>query len=163
MWFEVGIEGKDPMDKDEDDWGGRLEFGFSEKNFSEEVEDYFLMFEDQCTQQSHNCGGRVRFFLYPTSGRKLLILQTMTQEVSWSCWTSTRMGTSVTVGGGKWTLRNGIFNHKIFNDIWMITFDFCFMKYKQKNTGTIVRHNNNKEKFGSLTIYFEFYVNVYIY
>ena len=62
MWFEVGIEGKDPMDKDEDDWGGRLEFGFSEKNFSEEVEDYFLMFEDQCTQQSHNCGGRVRCF-----------------------------------------------------------------------------------------------------
>ena len=30
MRFEVGIEGKDPMDKDEDDWGGRLEFGFSE-------------------------------------------------------------------------------------------------------------------------------------
>jgi hypothetical protein len=42
------------------------------------------------------------------------------------------MGTSVTVGGGKWTLRNGIFNHKIFNDILMIQFDFCFMKYKKK-------------------------------
>jgi hypothetical protein len=33
MWVKIGIEGKDPMDKDEDDWGGRLEFGFSEKNF----------------------------------------------------------------------------------------------------------------------------------
>ena len=31
MWFEIGIEGKDPMDKDEEDWRGKLEFGFSEK------------------------------------------------------------------------------------------------------------------------------------
>ena len=59
MWFEIGIEGKDPMDKDEDDWGGRLEFGFSENKFSNYVEDYFLLFEDQCTQ-SHTCAGRVR-------------------------------------------------------------------------------------------------------
>ena len=59
MWFEIGIEGKDPMDKDEDDWGGRLEFGFSENIFSNDVEDYFVMFEDQCTQ-SHTCAGRVR-------------------------------------------------------------------------------------------------------
>jgi hypothetical protein len=58
MWFEIGIEGKDPMDKDEDDWGGRIEFGFSENIFSNDVEDYFLLFEDQCTQ-SHSCAGRV--------------------------------------------------------------------------------------------------------
>ena len=25
MWFEIGIEGKDPMDRDEDDWGGKLQ------------------------------------------------------------------------------------------------------------------------------------------
>ena len=25
MWFEVGIEGKDPMDQEEEDWGGRVE------------------------------------------------------------------------------------------------------------------------------------------
>ena len=28
MWFEVGIEGKDPMDQEEDDWGGKIEFGY---------------------------------------------------------------------------------------------------------------------------------------
>ena len=33
MWFEVGVEGKDPMDQKEEDWGGRVEFGFSDKNF----------------------------------------------------------------------------------------------------------------------------------
>ena len=26
MWFEVGIEGKDPMDQEEEDWGGTIEF-----------------------------------------------------------------------------------------------------------------------------------------
>ena len=36
------IEGKDPMDKDEDDWGGKLEFGFSENIFSNDAEDFFL-------------------------------------------------------------------------------------------------------------------------
>jgi hypothetical protein len=40
------------------DWGGKLEFGFSENIFPNDVEDYFLMFEDQCTQ-SHICAGRV--------------------------------------------------------------------------------------------------------
>ena len=36
MWFEVGIEGKEPMDQEEEDWGGKLEFRFSE------IEDYFF-------------------------------------------------------------------------------------------------------------------------
>ena len=58
MWFEVGIEGKDPMDQEEEDWGGKLEFGFTDKNFPQEMEDYFLLFEDQCTF-SHPCVGRV--------------------------------------------------------------------------------------------------------
>ena len=58
MWFDIGIEGKSPMDQDEDDWGGRLEFGFSENNFPKEIEDYFLLFEDKCSQ-SHHCAGRV--------------------------------------------------------------------------------------------------------
>ena len=58
MWFDVGIEGKDSMDQEEDDWGGRLEFGFSDCSFAKEVEDYFLLFEDRCSQ-SHSCAGRV--------------------------------------------------------------------------------------------------------
>ena len=62
MWFEIGIEGKDPMDNDEDDWGGRLEFGFDEKSFPTDVEDYFRLFEDQCTQ-AHTCAGRVNWVL----------------------------------------------------------------------------------------------------
>ena len=40
MWFEVGIEGKDPMDQDEEDWGGKIEFGFSDK---QEIDDYFFV------------------------------------------------------------------------------------------------------------------------
>jgi hypothetical protein len=42
MWFEVGIEGKDPMDHKEEEWGGTIQFGFKDKKFSQEVEDYFL-------------------------------------------------------------------------------------------------------------------------
>ena len=41
MWFDVGIEGKSAMDQEEEDWGGRLEFGFSDANFPKDVEDYF--------------------------------------------------------------------------------------------------------------------------
>ena len=58
IWFEIGIEGKDPMDQDEEDWGGKIEFGFMDEKFSKELEDYFILFEDQCTQ-SHACAGRV--------------------------------------------------------------------------------------------------------
>ena len=58
MWFEVGIEGKDPMDQEEEDWGGKIEFGFQEKTFPADIEDYFLLFEDRCSQ-SHTCAGRV--------------------------------------------------------------------------------------------------------
>ena len=56
MWFEVGIEGKDPMDREEEDWGGTIQFGFKDKKFSQEMEDYFLPFEDRCSQ-SHTCAG----------------------------------------------------------------------------------------------------------
>ena len=58
MWFEIGIEGKNPMDQDEEDRGGKIEFGFMDKKFSKELEDYFILFEDECTQ-SHACAGRV--------------------------------------------------------------------------------------------------------
>ena len=47
MSFEVGIEGKDPMDQDEEDWGGKIEFGFHQKTFPTDMEDYFLLFEDK--------------------------------------------------------------------------------------------------------------------
>ena len=58
VWFEVGIEGKDPMDKEEEDWGGKIEFGYHGKSFSTDMEDYFLLFEDKCSQ-SHMCAGRI--------------------------------------------------------------------------------------------------------
>ena len=59
MWFDVSIEGKSSMDREEEDWGGKLEFGFSDKSFPKEIEDYFLLMEDECSTHSHNCGGRV--------------------------------------------------------------------------------------------------------
>ena len=49
MWFEIGIEGKEPMDPEEEDWGGIIEFGFDDKKFDKDVEDYFLLFEDECS------------------------------------------------------------------------------------------------------------------
>jgi hypothetical protein len=33
MWFEIGIDGKSPMDEEEEYWGGKLEFGFSYSSF----------------------------------------------------------------------------------------------------------------------------------
>ena len=59
MWFDLGIEGKSAMDREEQDWGGRLEFGFSDVSFPKEVQDYFILFEDPCSSQAHICGGRV--------------------------------------------------------------------------------------------------------
>ena len=56
MWFEIGIEGKDSMDQDEEDWGGKIEFGFRNEKFPKDLEDYFILFEDECTQ-SHACAG----------------------------------------------------------------------------------------------------------
>ena len=58
MRFEVGIEGKDPMDQNEEDWGGKIEFGFHQKTFPIDLEDYFLLFEEECSQ-IHPCAGRV--------------------------------------------------------------------------------------------------------
>ena len=46
------------MDQEEEDWGGKIEFGFSDASVSKELEDYFLLFEDECIQ-SHTCAGRV--------------------------------------------------------------------------------------------------------
>ena len=59
MWFEIGIEGKDPMDQEEDDWGGKIEFGFKDKNFCKDIEDYFVLFEDECSLMTHTYAGRV--------------------------------------------------------------------------------------------------------
>ena len=64
MWFDLSIEGKSAMDPGEEDWGGRLEFGFSDKSFPKEIEDYFLLMEDECTTQSHTCAGRVRSVVF---------------------------------------------------------------------------------------------------
>ena len=37
IWFEIGIEGKDPLDQDEEDWGRKIEFSFEDivVNFTE--------------------------------------------------------------------------------------------------------------------------------
>ena len=64
VWFDLGIEGKDSMNPDEEDWGGRLEFGYSDKKFSVEIEDYFAMFEDDCSIESHSCFGRISAVLF---------------------------------------------------------------------------------------------------
>ena len=56
LWFEGGIEDKDPMD--EEDWGGKVEFGFSDKHFEKNSEDYFILLEEKSTIL-HNCAGRV--------------------------------------------------------------------------------------------------------
>ena len=64
VWFDVSIEGRNEMDPDEDDWGGKVEFGFKKKDFSVEIDDYFVKFEDECLTQTHNCFGRVRGVLF---------------------------------------------------------------------------------------------------
>ena len=35
------------MDQDEEEWGGKIEFGFKKKNFPKDLEDYFILFEDE--------------------------------------------------------------------------------------------------------------------
>ena len=64
MWFNLSIEGKSVKDPEEEDWGGRIVFGFSDKSFPKEIEDYFLLMEDECTTQSHTCAGRVRSVVF---------------------------------------------------------------------------------------------------
>ena len=64
MWFDLSIEGKSPMDPEEEDWGGKVEFGFGDKNFPKDLEDYFLLMEDECTTQTHSCAGRVMGVLF---------------------------------------------------------------------------------------------------
>ena len=50
VWFDVIMEG-------EERFGGRLEFGYKEKDFLNY--DFFHKYEDICSSQSHNCIGRV--------------------------------------------------------------------------------------------------------
>ena len=59
------------MDPAEEDWGGKIEFGFGDKNFPKDFEDYFLLMEDECTTQSHSCAGRVMGMLF--NMRKLVL------------------------------------------------------------------------------------------
>ena len=49
MWFDLSIEAKSTMDREEEDWGGIIEFGFSAKLFSKDIGDYFLLMEDECS------------------------------------------------------------------------------------------------------------------
>ena len=52
-WFDVKIEGKSALNREEQDWGGRLEFMFNKKYFPKEIEDYFLLMEDECSTLGH--------------------------------------------------------------------------------------------------------------
>ena len=58
MWFDISIEGRST---DEEDWGGRINFGFLDNKFLKDLEDYFLMMEDECSSQTCGscCVGRV--------------------------------------------------------------------------------------------------------
>ena len=55
------------VDQEEEDLGGKIEFGFSDASFSKDIEDYFLLFEDECSQ-SHICAGRVMGGFIPYQG-----------------------------------------------------------------------------------------------
>ena len=103
MWFEAGIEGKDPMDQEEEDWGGRVEFGFCDKNFPKELEDYFLLFEDKC-DLSHACAGRV---MGVASHFRDKVLKPPDYDPR-NIVDLIGMPISVIVGGGRWTPRNGL-------------------------------------------------------
>ena len=59
LWFDISIEGKDLMNPELEDRGGRIKFGFKEKNFSKEIDDFFLKFEDECSLP-HKCFGRIK-------------------------------------------------------------------------------------------------------
>ena len=60
MWFEVGIEGKDPMDQEEEDWGEILSLGLRTRNLPSNERTIFccLRMNAHCTLP-HSCVGRV--------------------------------------------------------------------------------------------------------
>ena len=41
MWFDLSIEGRTTEDED---WGGRINFGYSYNKFDKDLEEYFLLF-----------------------------------------------------------------------------------------------------------------------
>ena len=51
VFFDIKIE--------EEDVCGRIEFGFQDNKFDMDIEEYFIKFEDKCSQ-SHSCLGRIR-------------------------------------------------------------------------------------------------------
>ena len=56
-WFDVIIEGEN--------YRGRLEFGFKDKDFPKTFDSYFHTFGEMCTSQSHKCRGRVGCLICP--------------------------------------------------------------------------------------------------
>ena len=60
MWFDLSIEGKSAMDRDEQDWGGKIEFGFKDNKFLKEIQEYFLLMEDECSIHANKCCARVK-------------------------------------------------------------------------------------------------------
>ena len=53
-WFKIGIEEKDPMDQEEDERRGNIEFGYIEKKIWTDLDDYFQLFEDGCRGGHYN-------------------------------------------------------------------------------------------------------------
>ena len=68
IWLKIGIEGKCPMDQEEEDWGGKLEFGFSDSNFLRILRTIFFYLRTGALCQSIVLEGLWEF--YPISGRK---------------------------------------------------------------------------------------------
>ena len=87
MGFEVGIGGKDPMDQEEEDWGGKVEFGFHENTSPTDLEDYFFLFEDKCSL-SHTCAGRIMGI---QSHARDKVLKPPVYEILWLWWKNMEM------------------------------------------------------------------------
>ena len=81
MWFEVGIEGKDPMDQNEEDWGGKIEFGHQGKSFPTDLEDHFRFLRTGAHSYTLVLVGS--WGSNPMSERKCSNLQTMIPEILW--------------------------------------------------------------------------------
>ena len=56
---KVGLSYQELPRIEEEDVCGRIEFGFMDNRFKMDIEEYFLKFEDKCSQ-SHKCLGRIR-------------------------------------------------------------------------------------------------------
>ena len=108
------------MDQEEEDWGGTIHFGFMDKKFPQEVEDFFSPFEDNCTM-SRSCAGIVMGVL-PMSGTRWPRLLSMTHGTLWSWLRDMAMPTLVIGDRGKLTEKNGTSKIRKFFSYLVLSF-----------------------------------------